>query len=58
MNVGPDQTQGTASTTGNTTGGSGDMLDKGVNAIEQRTGHEQKPQTTEKVLRLLVRINV
>ena len=43
--------QPTAGTTGQTsaTGGGGDMLDKGVNYAEKRTGHEQKPGTTEKV---------
>jgi hypothetical protein len=30
-------------------GGGGDMLDKGVNFLEQKSGHEQKPGTTEKV---------
>jgi hypothetical protein len=32
------------------TGQGGDMLDKGVNFVEQRSGHEQKPATTEKVV--------
>ena len=31
------------------TGGGGDMLDKGVNFAEQKSGHQQKPATTEKV---------
>ena len=43
--------QPTAGATGqaSTTGGGGDMLDKGVNYAEKRIGHEQKPGTTEKV---------
>ena len=31
------------------TGSGGDMLDKGVNFAEQKSGHQQKPSTTEKV---------
>lgn len=39
-----------AGNTSSTSGGhGGDMLDKGVNYLEKRTGHEQKPSTTEKV---------
>ena len=30
-------------------GGGGDMLDKGVDFLEQKSGHQQKPGTTEKV---------
>jgi hypothetical protein len=30
-------------------GGGGDMLDKGVNFLEQKSGNQQKPGTTEKV---------
>jgi hypothetical protein len=33
-------------------GGGGDMLDKGVNFLEQKSGHQQKPGTTEKVWRI------
>jgi hypothetical protein len=46
--------QPTAGTTGqtSTTGGGGDMLDKGVNYAEKSTGHEQKAGTTEKVRNL------
>ena len=36
-------------TTGQTATGQGDVLDKGVNALEQKSGHAQNPGTTEKV---------
>ena len=42
---------GATGTTNTTAGGhGGDALDKGVNYLEQRSGHEQKPGTTEKVV--------
>ena len=31
------------------TGSGGDMLDKGVNFAEQKSGHEESPANTEKV---------
>ena len=42
-------TTGQTGTSTGTTGGGGDMLDKGVNYAEKQTGRQQKPGTTEKV---------
>lgn len=54
MNPAEQQSTTGAGTTGQTgtsaTGGGGDMLDKGVNYAEQKSGHGQKPATTEKVI--------
>jgi len=41
-------TTGVGATIGQTGTGQGDMLDKGVNALEQKSGHAQKAGTTEK----------
>ena len=48
MNPADQPTSGTTGQT-STTGGGGDMLDKGVSYAEKQTGHQQKAGTTEKV---------
>ena len=51
MNPADQPTSGTTGSTGqtSTTGGGGDMLDKGVSYAEKQTGHQQSAGTTEKV---------